>query len=100
MNRAVFIACLILLLGSNAFAGNTGILPFTRPLALLINEFTDNIAPLVALLALMFCLWEVLRQHSLSGFGWSAALIFLVCGFCVYAKPILTTAFGVTAGII
>jgi type IV secretion system protein TrbC len=95
-------ACLLLLTASlgHVYAAGVGVMPWERPLSLIATSLTGPTAYAIGLIGIAVAGGTMLWGGELSEFGRRACLLGLVVSVLVFAAPILSTAFGVSAAVV
>ena len=104
-SRAVFGRSALLLLLAYAFASHasaaaTGTLPWERPMTTIATSLTGPVAYAIGLIGIAIAGGAMLWGGELTEFGRRACMIGLVVSVLVFAAPMLSSAFGVSAAVI
>lgn len=95
---AIFaLACAFAIRASAAAAGT---LPWERPMTAIATSLTGPVAYAIGLIGIAIAGGAMLWGGELTEFGRRACMIGLVVSVLVFAAPMLSSAFGVTAAVI
>jgi type IV secretion system protein TrbC len=83
-----------------AHAASTGTLPWERPLTAIATSLTGPVAYAVGLIGIAIAGGTMLWGGELTEFGRRACMIGLVVSVLVFAAPLLSSAFGVSAAVV
>lgn len=83
-----------------AFGGATGTLPWEAPMQAIATSLTGPVAYAIGLIGIAIAGGTMLWGGELTEFGRRACMIGLVVSVLVFAAPMLSTAFGVTAAVV
>ena len=93
--------CLLALLCSqNAHAAAAGTLPWEAPMTAIATSLTGPVAYAVGLIGIAIAGGSMLWGGELTEFGRRACMIGLVVSVLVFAAPMLSSAFGVSAAVV
>jgi type IV secretion system protein VirB2 len=93
--------CLLALLSSqNAHAAAAGTLPWEAPMTAIATSLTGPVAYAVGLIGIAIAGGSMLWGGELTEFGRRACMIGLVVSVLVFAAPMLSSAFGVSAAVV
>src|SRR5881409_955805 len=103
--RAIHGRTALLLLVAYAFAAHAnaapaGALPWERPMTAIATSLTGPVAYAIGLIGIAIAGGAMLWGGELTEFGRRACMIGLVVSVLVFAAPMLSSAFGVTAAVI
>ncbi len=96
---AVFL-CLLAAAALHANAGTTGTLPWEAPMTAIATSLTGPVAYAIGLIGIAIAGGAMLWGGELTEFGRRACMIGLVVSVLVFAAPMLSSAFGVTAAVV
>ncbi len=91
---------LVLLSALHALAGGVGTLPWEAPMTAIATSLTGPVAYAIGLIGIAIAGGAMLWGGELTEFGRRACMIGLVVSVLVFAAPMLSTAFGVSAALI
>jgi type IV secretory pathway VirB2 component (pilin) len=83
-----------------AWAAAAGRLPWEAPMTAIATSLTGPVAYAVGLIGIAIAGGSMLWGGELTEFGRRACMIGLVVSVLVFAAPLLTSAFGVTAAVV
>ena len=83
-----------------ANAAAAGTLPWERPMTAIATSLTGPVAYAIGLIGIAIAGGAMLWGGELTEFGRRACMIGLVVSVLVFAAPMLSSAFGVTAAVI
>jgi type IV secretion system protein VirB2 len=83
-----------------ANAAATGTLPWERPMTAIATSLTGPVAYAIGLIGIAIAGGAMLWGGELTEFGRRACMIGLVVSVLVFAAPMLSSAFGVSAAVI
>lgn len=95
---AVFALACAFAIRANAAAAGT--LPWERPMTAIATSLTGPVAYAIGLIGIAIAGGAMLWGGELTEFGRRACMIGLVVSVLVFAAPMLSSAFGVTAAVI
>lgn len=95
---AVFLAAYEFAIQAHASASGT--LPWERPMTAIATSLTGPVAYAIGLIGIAIAGGTMLWGGELTEFGRRACMIGLVVSVLVFAAPMLSSAFGVTAAVI
>jgi type IV secretory pathway VirB2 component (pilin) len=98
--RAVSIFALAYAFADRANAAAAGTLPWERPMMAIAASLTGPVAYAIGLIGIAIAGGAMLWGGELTEFGRRACMIGLVVSVLVFAAPMLSSAFGVTAAVI
>lgn len=81
-------------------ASATGSLPWERPMTAIASSLTGPVAYAIGLIGIAIAGGAMLWGGELTEFGRRACMIGLVVSVLVFAAPLLSSAFGVTAAVV
>jgi type IV secretory pathway VirB2 component (pilin) len=82
------------------YAAAAGSLPWERPMQLIATSLTGPVAYAVGLIGIAIAGGTMLWGGELTEFGRRACMIGLVVSVLVFAAPMLSSAFGVSAAVV
>lgn len=82
------------------YAAAAGALPWERPMQLIATSLTGPVAYAVGLIGIAIAGGTMLWGGELTEFGRRACMIGLVVSVLVFAAPMLSSAFGVSAAVV
>src|SRR5438270_13655902 len=85
---------------THASAAPAGALPWERPMTAIATSLTGPVAYAIGLIGIAIAGGAMLWGGELTEFGRRACMIGLVVSVLVFAAPMLSSAFGVTAAVI
>jgi len=83
-----------------AHAASSGTLPWERPMTTIATSLTGPVAYAVGLIGIAIAGGTMLWGGELTEFGRRACMIGLVVSVLVFAAPMLSSAFGVSAAVV
>lgn len=98
--RAATLLALAYVFSSRAHAAAAGTLPWERPMTAIATSLTGPVAYAIGLIGIAIAGGAMLWGGELTEFGRRACMIGLVVSVLVFAAPMLSSAFGVTAAVI
>jgi type IV secretion system protein VirB2 len=98
--RAAAILTLAYAFAARANAAAAGTLPWERPMTAIATSLTGPVAYAIGLIGITIAGGAMLWGGELGEFGRKACMIGLVVSVLVFAAPLLSSAFGVTAAVI
>ena len=81
-------------------AAGTGALPWERPMQTIATSLTGPVAYAIGLIGIAIAGGTMLWGGELTEFGRRACMIGLVVSVLVFAAPMLSSAFGVSAAVV
>ena len=100
MSRITAIAFLAFAAGIRAHAAAAGKLPWEAPMTAIATSLTGPVAYAIGLIGIAIAGCAMLWGGELTEFGRRACMIGLVVSLLVFAAPMLSSAFGVSAAVI
>jgi type IV secretion system protein VirB2 len=100
MNQAAALTALALICSARVHAATGGALPWERPMTLIATSLTGPVAYAVGLIGIAIAGGTMLWGGELTEFGRRACMIGLVVSVLVFAAPMLSSAFGVSAAVV
>jgi type IV secretion system protein TrbC len=85
---------------TQAHASSSGTLPWERPMTTIATSLTGPVAYAVGLIGIAIAGGTMLWGGELTEFGRRACMIGLVVSVLVFAAPMLSSAFGVSAAVV
>jgi type IV secretion system protein TrbC len=85
---------------TRAYAAASGTLPWERPMMSIATSLTGPVAYAIGLIGIAIAGGAMLWGGELTEFGRRACMIGLVVSVLVFAAPMLSSAFGVSAAVI
>lgn len=98
--RALALFALACAFAIRANAAAAGTLPWERPMTAIATSLTGPVAYAIGLIGIAIAGGAMLWGGELTEFGRRACMIGLVVSVLVFAAPMLSSAFGVTAAVI
>jgi len=98
--RAAALLAMIYAFAVNAHAAAAGTLPWERPMTAIATSLTGPVAYAIGLIGIAIAGGAMLWGGELTEFGRRACMIGLVVSVLVFAAPMLSSAFGVTAAVV
>ena len=98
--RATALLAMIYAFAVNAHAAAAGTLPWERPMTAIATSLTGPVAYAIGLIGIAIAGGAMLWGGELTEFGRRACMIGLVVSVLVFAAPMLSSAFGVTAAVV
>ena len=83
-----------------AHAAAAGTLPWERPMQLIATSLTGPVAYAIGLIGIAIAGGTMLWGGELTEFGRRACMVGLVVSVLVFAAPMLSSAFGVSAAVV
>jgi type IV secretion system protein VirB2 len=99
-HQVLAITALALACSAPVHAAATGTLPWERPMTLIATSLTGPVAYAVGLIGIAIAGGTMLWGGELTEFGRRACMIGLVVSVLVFAAPMLSSAFGVSAAVV
>jgi type IV secretion system protein VirB2 len=95
-------ALLVLGFVASSRLGATGVgtLPWEHPMSLIANSLTGPVAYAIGLIGIAIAGGTMLWGGELTEFGRRACMIGLVVSVLVFAAPMLSSAFGISAALV
>ena len=84
----------------NAHAASAGSLPWEKPMTAIATSLTGPVAYAIGLIGIAIAGGAMLWGGELTEFGRRACMIGLVVSVLVFAAPMLSSAFGVSAAVV
>lgn len=100
LTRASALLALAFACSIQAHASAAGTLPWEAPMAAIATSLTGPVAYAIGLIGIAIAGGAMLWGGELTEFGRRACMIGLVVSVLVFAAPMLSSAFGVTAAVI
>ena len=100
MSRVTALAVLAFAAGVRAHAAAAGKLPWEAPMTAIATSLTGPVAYAIGLIGIAIAGGTMLWGGELTEFGRKACMIGLVISVLVFAAPMLSSAFGVTAAVV
>ncbi len=91
---------LAMIFSARAHAAAAGTLPWEAPMTAIATSLTGPVAYAVGLIGIAIAGGSMLWGGELTEFGRRACMIGLVVSVLVFAAPMLSSAFGVTAAVV
>lgn len=98
--RAIGLFALACAFAARANAAAAGTLPWERPMTAIATSLTGPVAYSIGLIGIAIAGGAMLWGGELTEFGRRACMIGLVVSVLVFAAPLLSSAFGVTAAVL
>ncbi len=98
--RAGAILAMAYVFAANARAAAAGSLPWEKPMTAIATSLTGPVAYAIGLIGIAIAGGAMLWGGELTEFGRRACMIGLVISVLVFAAPMLSSAFGVTAAVV
>lgn len=98
--RAAFLLAIACACTVQAHASASGTLPWEAPMTAIATSLTGPVAYAIGLIGIAIAGGAMLWGGELTEFGRRACMIGLVVSVLVFAAPMLSSAFGVTAAVI
>ena len=98
--RAATLLAMACAFAVNAHAAAAGTLPWERPMTAIATSLTGPVAYAIGLIGIAIAGGAMLWGGELTEFGRRACMIGLVVSVLVFAAPMLSSAFGVTAAVV
>ena len=86
--------------GASAYAAAGGSLPWEKPMTAIATSLTGPVAYAIGLIGIAIAGGAMLWGGELTEFGRRACMIGLVVSVLVFAAPMLSSAFGVSAAVV
>ncbi len=99
-SRSLPLLTLAYAFAAKAHATTTGTLPWEAPMTAIATSLTRPVAYAIGLIGIAIAGGAMLWGGELTEFGRRACMIGLVVSVLVFAAPMLSSAFGVTAAVI
>jgi len=93
-------AALLVAFSGQVFASASGTLPWERPMTTIATSLTGPVAYAIGLIGIAIAGGTMLWGGELTEFGRRACMIGLVVSVLVFAAPMLSSAFGVSAAVV
>ena len=100
LSRMTNLFALALAVSVRAHASAAGTLPWEAPMTAIATSLTGPVAYALALIGIAIAGGTMLWGGELTEFGRKACMIGLVVSVLVFAAPMLSSAFGVTAAVV
>lgn len=100
VSRIGALFALAIVFSAHAHASAAGTLPWEAPMAAIATSLTGPVAYAVGLIGIAIAGGSMLWGGELTEFGRRACMIGLVVSVLVFAAPMLSSAFGVTAAVV
>ncbi len=100
LSRASSLFAFALAVSMRAHAAAAGSLPWEAPMTAIATSLTGPIAYAIGLIGIAIAGGSMLWGGELTEFGRKACMIGLVVSVLVFAAPMLSSAFGVTAAVV
>lgn len=100
LSRVTALAVTAWLSAIKLHATATGTLPWERPMTAIATSLTGPVAYAVGLIGIAIAGGTMLWGGELTEFGRRACMIGLVISVLVFAAPLLSSAFGVSAAVV
>ena len=94
------LSVLTLVFGLQAFGSAAGTLPWEAPMQAIATSLTGPVAYAIGLIGIAIAGGTMLWGGELTEFGRRACMIGLVVSVLVFAAPMLSSAFGVSAAVV
>jgi type IV secretion system protein VirB2 len=98
--RPAGLLALLYAFAANAHGAAAGTLPWERPMTAIATSLTGPVAYAIGLIGIAIAGGAMLWGGELTEFGRRACMIGLVVSVLVFAAPMLSSAFGVTAAVV
>jgi type IV secretory pathway VirB2 component (pilin) len=98
--RAATLLAMAYAFAVNAHAAAAGTLPWERPMTAIATSLTGPVAYAIGLIGIAIAGGAMLWGGELTEFGRRACMIGLVVSVLVFAAPMLSSAFGVSAAVV
>ncbi len=99
-HHAVALGTLAVACCTQAHASASGTLPWERPMTTIATSLTGPVAYAMGLIGIAIAGGTMLWGGELTEFGRRACMIGLVVSVLVFAAPMLSSAFGVSAAVV
>ena len=100
VSRMTSLFALALAVSVRAHASAAGTLPWEAPMTAIATSLTGPVAYAIGLIGIAIAGGTMLWGGELTEFGRKACMIGLVVSVLVFAAPMLSSAFGVTAAVV
>ena len=100
LSRMTSLFALALAVSVRAHASAAGTLPWEAPMTAIATSLTGPVAYAIGLIGIAIAGGTMLWGGELTEFGRKACMIGLVVSVLVFAAPMLSSAFGVTAAVV
>lgn len=100
LSRMMSLFALTVAVGVRAHASTAGGLPWEAPMTAIATSLTGPVAYAIGLIGIAIAGGTMLWGGELTEFGRKACMIGLVISVLVFAAPMLSSAFGVTAAVV
>lgn len=100
LSRITSLFALALAVSVRAHASAAGTLPWEAPMTAIATSLTGPVAYAIGLIGIAIAGGTMLWGGELTEFGRKACMIGLVVSVLVFAAPMLSSAFGVTAAVV
>ena len=100
LSRMTSLFTLALAVSVRAHASAAGTLPWEAPMTAIATSLTGPVAYAIGLIGIAIAGGTMLWGGELTEFGRKACMIGLVVSVLVFAAPMLSSAFGVTAAVV
>lgn len=100
LSRVTSLFALTLAVSVRAHASAAGTLPWEAPMTAIATSLTGPVAYAIGLIGIAIAGGTMLWGGELTEFGRKACMIGLVVSVLVFAAPMLSSAFGVTAAVV
>ena len=100
LSRMTALMALAVAASVRAHAAAAGKLPWEAPMTLIATSLTGPVAYAIGLIGIAIAGGTMLWGGELTEFGRKACMIGLVVSVLVFAAPMLSSAFGVTAAVV
>ena len=98
--RLRMMTLLVMAFAATASASTSGTLPWEKPMTAIATSLTGPVAYAIGLIGIAIAGGAMLWGGELTEFGRRACMIGLVVSVLVFAAPMLSSAFGVSAALI
>ncbi len=98
--RFTMLTMLTLALNFQVSAATAGTLPWEKPMQAIATSLTGPVAYAIGLIGIAIAGGTMLWGGELTEFGRRACMVGLVVSVLVFAAPMLSSAFGVTAAVV
>ena len=99
-SRALALPAIALFASAPMFAAATTGLPWEHPLQLIANSLTGPVAFFVGIIGFAIAGCVLVFAHEMGEFGRKIVMLSMVVSTLVFATPILSSAFGISASVI
>ena len=100
LTRIASLTTLVFAVSIRAHAAAAGRLPWEAPMTAIATSLTGPVAYAIGLIGIAIAGGTMLWGGELTEFGRKACMIGLVVSVLVFAAPMLSSAFGVTAAVV